>query len=50
MKKIRPIKSTWYDQLINYIPKLIRKSASVLKDKFLSLFKAKAKQTKKTNY
>ena len=25
MKKIRPIKSTWYDWLINYIPEPIRK-------------------------
>ena len=26
MKKIRPIKNTWYDCLINYIPDGIRKS------------------------
>ena len=26
MKKIRPIKNTWYDWLINYIPEPIRKS------------------------
>ena len=39
MKKIRPIKNTWYDWLINYIPKPIRKSVSVLKDKFIRLFK-----------
>ena len=26
MKKIRPVKNTWYDWLINYIPKRIRKS------------------------
>ena len=26
MKKIRPIKNTWYDWLVNYIPELIRKS------------------------
>ena len=25
MKKIRPIKNTWYDWLINYIPESIRK-------------------------
>ena len=31
MKKIRPIKNTWYDWLINYIPKPIRKSVSVFK-------------------
>ena len=47
MKKIRPIKNTWYDQLINYIPKPIRKSVSVLKDKFLSLFKAKLSKPRK---
>ena len=38
MKK-RPVESTWYDWLINYIPKPRRKSVSVLKDKFKSLFK-----------
>ena len=27
MRKIRPIKNTWYDWLINYIPEPIRKSA-----------------------
>ena len=37
-KKIRPIKNTWFDWLINYIPKPIRISQSVLKDKFISLF------------
>ena len=31
MKKIRPIKNTRYDWLINYIPKPIRKSVSVFK-------------------
>ena len=25
MKKIRPIKKTWHDWLMNYIPKAIRK-------------------------
>ena len=38
MKKLRPIKNIWYDWLINYIPKPIRKSVSVLKDKFIILF------------
>ena len=38
MKK-RPVESTWHDWLINYIPKPRRKSVSVLKDKFKSLFK-----------
>ena len=44
LKKIRRIKNTWYDWLITYIPKPIRKSVSVLKDKFVSLFKT-PKQT-----
>ena len=38
MKKIRPIKNTWYDWLINYFPELIRKSVGGLKDKIVSLF------------
>ena len=46
MKKIRPIINTWCDCLINCIPKPIRKSAIVLKDKFISLFKTNTpKQT-----
>ena len=36
MKKIRPIKNTWYDWLINYIPEPTRKSVSALKDKVTS--------------
>ena len=39
MKKIRPIKNTWYDWLINYIHKPIRKSVCGFKDKIVSLFK-----------
>ena len=39
MKKIRPIKNTWYDWLINYIPEPIIKSASGFKGKIVSLFK-----------
>ena len=39
MKKITPIKNTWYDWLINYIPKPIRKSVGSFKDKIVSLFK-----------
>ena len=31
MKKTRPIKITWYDWLINFIPKPIRKMQVVLK-------------------
>ena len=46
MKKIPPIKSTWYDWLIYYIPKPIRKSAGGFKDNIVSLFKTyKPKQT-----
>ena len=46
MNKIRPIKNTWYDWLINYIPKPISKSVSVSKDKFINLFKPNtSKQT-----
>ena len=35
MKKIRPIKNTWYGWLINYIPEPIRKSLDGFKDKLL---------------
>ena len=38
MKKIRPIINTWYDQLSNYILNPIRKSVSLLKDKFIIVF------------
>ena len=37
MKTIRPIKNTWYDWLINYIPESIRKSVGGFKDKTVSL-------------
>ena len=37
MKKIRPVKSSWYDWLINYIPEPIRKSVGGFKDKTISL-------------
>ena len=33
--KITPIKNNWYDWLINYIPKPMRKRVSVLEDKFV---------------
>ena len=39
MKKIRPIKNTWCDWLINYIPAPIRKTVSGFKDKIVSVFK-----------
>ena len=48
MKKIRPVKNTWYDWLINYIPEPIRKSVGGLgkKGKIVSPFKTKTpKQT-----
>ena len=38
MKKVRSIKNTWYDWLINYIPGPIRKSAGDFKDKTVSFF------------
>ena len=39
MKKIRPIKNTCYDWLIDNMPELIRKSAESFKDKFIGVFK-----------
>ena len=48
MKKIRPIKITWYDWLINYIPEPIRKSVGGFKDRIVSLFKINT--PKKTVY
>ena len=38
MKKIRSIKNTWYDWLINYIPEPIRKSVGGFEVKLISLF------------
>ena len=38
MKKIRRIKNTWYDLLVNYIPEPIRKSVGSFKDKIVSPF------------
>ena len=55
MKKIRPIKKTFYGWLINYIPDSIKKSVRGFKHKVISLFKTKSvwerektKQTKNT--
>ena len=46
IKKIRTIKNTWYECLINYIPELTRKSVAGFKDKIVSLFKTNTpKQT-----
>ena len=39
MKERGPIKNTWFDWLINYIFKPIRKSVGALKDKIVSHFK-----------
>ena len=33
MKKIRSVKNTWYDWLINYIPEPVGKSVGGFKDK-----------------
>ena len=42
MKKIRRVKNTWYDWLINYIPEPIRKSGGGFKDKIVNkLYKGK---------
>ena len=38
MNKIRRIKNTWYDLLVNYIPEPIGKSVGSFKDKIVSLF------------
>ena len=38
-KKIGPVKNTWYDWLINYVPEPIRKSVAGFKDKIFSLFR-----------
>ena len=46
MKKMRPIKNTWYDWLINFIPERIRKSVGGFKHKIVSLLKTNTpKQT-----
>ena len=37
MKKLRPIKSTWYNWSISYIPEPKRKNLSTLKDKISSV-------------
>ena len=39
MKKKRPIKNTWYDWLINYVPNPIRKTVGGFKGNIVSLFK-----------
>ena len=37
MEKERPIKNTWYDWLINYVPRPIRKTIGGFKDKVKSV-------------
>ena len=49
VEKIRPMKNTWYDWLINYIPESIRKSLSGFKDKIISLFKTNAPKANQKN-
>ena len=39
MKQKRPVKNTWCDWFINYIPKPIRKTIGSFKNKVVSLFK-----------
>ena len=39
MKKKRPIKNTWYNWLIDYIPQPVRKTVGDFKDKILSPFR-----------
>ena len=39
MKRLRPLKSTWYYLLINCITESLRKSVGCFKDKIISLFK-----------
>ena len=48
MKKFRPIKNTWFDQLIKYIPKPIRESDGGFRCKIVSL--SKTKTTKQILY
>ena len=38
MEKIRTLKNTWYDWLINYIPEPITKIVGRFKDEIVSLF------------
>ena len=47
MKKIRPVKNTWYDWLIDFIPDPIRKSVGGFKHTIVSSFKANSSKKKK---
>ena len=44
MKKIRPIKNTSYDWLIDYIPEPIIKSVGDFKNKIVSLFETNTRK------
>ena len=48
MMKMRPIKNTWYDWLINYTSEPIRKSTGGFKDKIVSLFQKNAPKLSKS--
>ena len=39
MKKIRPVKSTWHDLFVIYLPEPMRKSECGFKDKVISPFR-----------
>ena len=39
MKKIRPIKNSWYNWLFSYIPEPVRTSVGGFKDKVISLLR-----------
>ena len=46
INKIKPIKSTWYNWLINYLPESKRNIVGCFKDKIIGLFKTNTpKQT-----
>ena len=46
MKKIKPVKNTWYDWLINYIPEPIRKNEGGFKNKIVGLFETNTSKQK----
>ena len=48
MKKIRPIKNSWYEWLTDYIHKPTTKSVGGFKDKVIILFKTNTPKPKQT--
>ena len=44
MEKIRTLKNTWYDWLINYIPEPITKIVGRFKDEIVSFFSTNTSQ------